>query len=285
MRRAEPADVDFVVELLAHDEVEPFLSLHRGREREDVLTRIERSQREPTSTGVFVIEADGRPAGVMEFDTFSERSRIANLGGLALHPDFRGRGLAEEAARVFVRHLLLDLGFHRLQIEVYGFNERSIAHAERVGFIREGMKRMAYRRHGRWADGVLFGLVREDLGLPPAVDLLYEYVARLNQGVRSGDWEPLGECFAEDARLEFEGVAVGPLDGREAILAAYREQPPDDEVRVLGATEGGEGVEASYSWAIEPERPAGRMLLNLRDSAIERLVVTLDSSAESAIGM
>jgi RimJ/RimL family protein N-acetyltransferase len=285
MRRAEPADVDFVVELLAHDEVEPFLSLHRGREREDVLTRIERSQREPTSTGVFVIEAEGRPAGVMEFDTFSERSRIANLGGLALHPDFRGRGLAEEAARVFVRHLLLDLGFHRLQIEVYGFNERSIAHAERVGFIREGMKRMAYRRHGRWADAVLFGLVREDLGLPPAVDLLYEYVARLNQGVRSGDWEPLGECFAEDARLEFEGVAVGPLDGREAILAAYREQPPDDEVRVLGATEGGEGVEASYSWAIEPERPAGRMLLNLRDSAIERLVVTLDSSAESAIGM
>ena len=62
------------------------------------------------------------------------------------------------------RHLLLDLGFHRLQLEVYGFNERAIAHAERVGFVREGVKRRAYRRHGEWADGVLFGLVREDLG-------------------------------------------------------------------------------------------------------------------------
>jgi len=190
LRRAERADVDFVTGLLAHEQVEPFLSVHRGRERTDVLARIERSQGEAASAGVFVIEADGRSAGVMGFETFSERSRIADLGGLALHPEFRGRGMAHEAARVFVRHLLLDLGFHRLQLEVYGFNERAVAHAERVGFVREGVKRRAYRRHGQWADGVLFALVREDLGLRPAVDVLYEYVARHNQGVRSADWEP-----------------------------------------------------------------------------------------------
>jgi RimJ/RimL family protein N-acetyltransferase len=276
LRRAEPTDADFIVELLAHEEIEPFLSVHRGRERADVLERIERSRREPASAGVFVIEADGRPAGVMEFGTFSERSRIADLGGLAVHPEFRGRGLAHEAARDFVRHLLLDLGFHRLQLEVYGFNERAVAHAERVGFVREGAKRMAYRRHGAWADGVMFGLVREDLGLPPAVDVLYEYVARHNQGVRTGDWEALGECLAEDARLEFDGVAAGPFTGREAILAAYRERPPDDEVRVLEAQERPGGVEARYSWAVAPERPAGRLLVDLHGSAIERLVVTFE---------
>jgi RimJ/RimL family protein N-acetyltransferase len=277
LRRAEPADADFIVDLLAHDEIEPFLSMHRGREREDVLARIERSQREPASAGVFVIEADGRSVGVMEFGTFSERSRIADLGGLAVHPDFRGRGLAEEAARMFVRHLLLDLGFHRLQLEVYGFNERAVAHAERVGFVREGVKRKAYRRHGQWADGVLFGLVREDLGLPSAVDVLHEYVARHNQGVRTGDWELLGECFTDDAVLAFEGVPVGPFKGREAILAAYRERPPDDEVRVLSAKESDDGVAADYSWAVAPERRAGRMLLTLRDSTVARLVVSLES--------
>lgn len=277
LRRAEPSDVDFVTGLLAHEQVEPFLSVHRGRERTDVLARIERSQREPASAGVFVLEADGRSAGLMEFDTFSERSRIADLGGLAVQPEFRGRGLAHEAARVLVRHLLLDLGFHRLQLEVYGFNERAVAHAERVGFVREGVKRRAYRRHGQWADGVLFGLVREDLGLPPAVDVLYEYVARHNQGVRSGDWEPLGECFADDAVLAFEGVPVGPFPGREAIVAAYRERPPDDEVRVLSAGESAEGVGADYSWAAAPERRAGRMVLTLRDSTIARLVVSLES--------
>jgi RimJ/RimL family protein N-acetyltransferase len=211
--------VDFVTELLAHGEIEPFLSVHRGREREDVLERIERSQREPASAGVFVIEDGGRPAGIIEFVMFSDRSRIADLGGLAVHPDFRGGGLAEEAARVFVRHLLLELGFHRLQFEVYGFNDRAMRHSERVGFVREGVKRKAYRRHGGWQEGVLFGLVREDLGLPPAIDFLYEYIARHNQGVRTGDWEPLAECFAEDAVLELEGVPLGPLSGRDAIVA------------------------------------------------------------------
>jgi len=284
LRRAERADVDFVTGLLAHEQVEPFLSVHRGRERTDVLARIERSQGEAASAGVFVIEADGRSAGVMGFETFSERSRIADLGGLALHPEFRGRGMAHEAARVFVRHLLLDLGFHRLQLEVYGFNERAVAHAERVGFVREGVKRRAYRRHGQWADGVLFALVREDLGLRPAVDVLYEYVARHNQGVRTGDWEPLGECFAEDARVEFDGLSAEPFAGREAIVDAYRGLPPDDEVRILSTEERPGGVEAAYSWAAEPELRAGRLVLDLRDAAIERLVVTLEEGFDSTSG-
>ena len=86
-----------------------------------------------------------------------------SLRGLMLHPDFRGRGLADGAARLLVRHLLFDLDYHRVQLECYGFNERAIRHAERAGFVQEGVKRKAYWRHGEWVDGVIFGLVREDL--------------------------------------------------------------------------------------------------------------------------
>ena len=80
-----------------------------------------------------------------------------------IYPDFRGRRLSDEAAKLLLRHLLFELGFHRLQLEIYGFNERAQRHAERAGFVREGARRLAYWRHGEWVDGVLFGLVREDL--------------------------------------------------------------------------------------------------------------------------
>jgi RimJ/RimL family protein N-acetyltransferase len=167
LRRATAEDVDFFVELVGHEDVEPFLAAVRARDADGVREEIERSRSEPGESGRFVIEVqedgDWRRAGVMGFDIANRRSRIANLGGLAVHPDFRGRKLADDAARVFQRHLLLDLGFHRLQLEIYGFNERAIQHAERAGFIREGTKRKAYHRHGEWVDGVLFGLVREDL--------------------------------------------------------------------------------------------------------------------------
>ena len=167
LRRAEPDDVPFLVELLAHDEVEPFLAAVRPRDPEGVLAEVERSQREPSDFGRFVIEvhdgAEWLRAGLMGFELRNRRSRIASLGGLAVHPTFRGRQLANGAARLLQRHLLLDLGYHRLELEIYGFNERAIRHAERAGFVREGVKRKAYWRHGEWVDGVLFGLVREDL--------------------------------------------------------------------------------------------------------------------------
>jgi steroid delta-isomerase len=276
IRRAVPGDADFLAELLAHEEVEPYLAAVRPKDRDSVLAEIERSQREPIDFGVFVIEDDGRPAGVMEFERVNRRSRIAHLGGLAVHPDFRGRKLSDLAARLFQRHLLLDLGFHRLQLEVYGFNERAMRHAERAGFVREGVKRKAYRRRGEWVDGVMYGLTREDLALSPAVDFLYEYVARHNEGVRSGEWKVLVNCFADDAVLEFEGVPVGPFAGREAIAAAYRERPPDDEVRILGAEEEGETVVARYSWSVAPEAQAGRSLLTRDGDKIARLVVTFE---------
>ena len=275
IRRAEPADAGFVAELLEHEEVQPFHAPIRPRGLEAIQERIERSQQDPAALGVFVVEEDGRLAGIMEYEVWSARSRIANLGGLALHPDFRGRGIAEDAARDFQRHLLLDLGFHRLQVEVYGFNERGLRHAERSGFVREGLKRKAYLRHGTWVDGVTFAMIREDLGLPPAVDLLYEYVARLNHGVRSGDWEPLGELLAEGAVLEFDGVPVGPFTGREAIVAAYRERPPDHEVRILDVEEDGDAVLAGYAWATAPAEPAGRITLRLAGGEIAALAVTV----------
>jgi RimJ/RimL family protein N-acetyltransferase len=163
IRRAEPEDADFVLELMTHDDVEPYMAVIRPRDRDGVLAEIERSQAEPEEYGRFVIELDGERAGLMGFEVANRRNRIANLGSLAVHPDFRGRRLADEASRLFQRHLIFDLGFHRLQLEVYGFNERAQVHAERAGFVREGVRRKAYHRHGEWADSVIYGLVREDL--------------------------------------------------------------------------------------------------------------------------
>ena len=167
LRPATADDVDFMLELAAHGDVEPFLRAVRTDDRDELVAELERALAEPGESGRFVIEVeeDGewRRAGVMGFDVVNRRSRIANLGGLAVHPDFRGNRLADDAARELQRHLFDDLDYHRLQLEIYGFNERAIQHAERAGFVREGVRRKAYHRHGEWVDGVLFGLLREDL--------------------------------------------------------------------------------------------------------------------------
>jgi RimJ/RimL family protein N-acetyltransferase len=163
IRRARSDDRDFLVELFTHEDVEPFLAAVRPKDPDSVAEEIARSDAEPDAFGVFIVEVDGERAGTMHFERANRRSRIADLGGLAIHPDHRGRKISDEAARQFQRHLIRDLGFHRVQMEIYGFNERAMAHAERSGFTREGVRRKAYWRNDEWVDGVLFGLVAEDL--------------------------------------------------------------------------------------------------------------------------
>jgi RimJ/RimL family protein N-acetyltransferase len=167
LRRATRDDAPFLLEVLTDDDVQPFLGRGGAFDEEGVLAELERQEREPDAFGRFVIEVledDGwRKAGTLGFERVNRRSRIAQLERLAVHPAFRGRRLADAAARLFQRHLIFDLDFHRVQMEIYGFNERAQRHAERAGFVREGVKRKAYRRDDSWVDGVLYGLVREDL--------------------------------------------------------------------------------------------------------------------------
>jgi RimJ/RimL family protein N-acetyltransferase len=163
LRPATRDDVPFLVELFEDDDVAPYLAAIRATTDADVAGEIERSLHEPDAFGVMVIEVDDERAGTVTWERVNRRSRIASVGGLAVAPAWRGRGVADEAARLLQRHLIGELGFHRLQMEIYGFNERALRHAERAGWIREGVRRKAYWRNETWVDGILFGLVAEDL--------------------------------------------------------------------------------------------------------------------------
>jgi steroid delta-isomerase len=111
-------------------------------------------------------------------------------------------------------------------------------------------------------------------------DLLHEHVERFNLGVRSGDWGAMLEGFGDDAMMEFRGIPVGPFAGKQAIEAAYREQPPDDELRILEERSLDGRIEARYAWSRESDVAAGEMFLTHADGLIRELVVTFDRGVE-----
>ena len=166
LRRATIHDVDYLLALQAGPDVAPFLAAGRAGTRDELLAEIERSLVEPEVFGRLLIEIpfeqEWRLAGAIGFERTNRRSRIARLGGLAIHPDFRGRGLGEAAVRELAKVLFGSLDYHRLEAGVYGFNQRGAATIESAGFVREGVKRRAYRTHGEWVDAVELGLLVED---------------------------------------------------------------------------------------------------------------------------
>lgn len=106
-------------------------------------------------------------------------------------------------------------------------------------------------------------------------ELIESHVARFNEGVRSGDWEPMLARFADDAQLSFEGAPAGPFAGLDAIRRGYAEQPPDDEIRLLGIQDDEQDnrVTAAFAWT---RGGTGRLVLEHDRGAITRLVVIFD---------
>ncbi len=105
-------------------------------------------------------------------------------------------------------------------------------------------------------------------------DLLEAHVRAFNDGVRTGDWEPMLTRFADGAELRFENAPAGPYLGIDAIRTAYREQPPDDEIRLLGVQETDERTAtAAFAWV---KGGTGRLVLAHERGAISALTVIFD---------
>jgi steroid Delta-isomerase len=115
-----------------------------------------------------------------------------------------------------------------------------------------------------------------------AAALLRRYIARLNQGVRGGDFTAMLAELTDDAQLVFEGIPVGPFRGREAIGTAYRLQPPDDELELLRVDEDGHGgASGSYAWSERPGVVAGEVQVTARGGRIARVLVRYGDDGRS----
>lgn len=88
---------------------------------------------------------------------------------IALSRDARGRGFGTEATRLMVGYVfdrIDEPSIHRIELEVYAFNERAIRTYERVGFVREGVRRDALRWGDEVTDSIMMSCLRTDPGRP-----------------------------------------------------------------------------------------------------------------------
>lgn len=108
-----------------------------------------------------VASDDGALAGEALLWRIDPHNRSAHLG-LALLPDFRGRGLGAETVRLLCRYGFAVRGLNRLQLETGAENAAMIGAAARAGFRDEGLLREAAWVLGRFTDVVVMGLLATD---------------------------------------------------------------------------------------------------------------------------
>ena len=90
---------------------------------------------------VFAIEYEGRPIGQANYRDLRPKGKSAEVGIGIGEPGLWGKGLGREALGLLVRHLVDDLGVHRVSLSVLSYNDRAIASYKAAGFEVEGVER------------------------------------------------------------------------------------------------------------------------------------------------
>jgi RimJ/RimL family protein N-acetyltransferase len=74
----------------------------------------------------------------------------------------RGRGYGSDAMRCLVDHAVLDLGLHRVELEVFSDNDRARRSYEKIGFVAEGVRRHAMFKGGVFKDNVVMSVLADE---------------------------------------------------------------------------------------------------------------------------
>ena len=113
--------------------------------------------------------------------------------------------------------------------------------------------------------------------------LLEAHVERFNAGAASGDFDAMVDALAEGATLTFVGIPVGPFTGREAIRQAYRDQPPDEALDLIGIDEPDASTAVGrYRWV--RSGGTGTMTTTHHDGAIDGITVAFDQPGRTMSG-
>ncbi|MEU8662402.1 GNAT family N-acetyltransferase [Actinoplanes philippinensis] len=130
---------------------------------DDLAADVAESLADP-DTEVYVILHEERVVGAVQWSEEADPGyRHAGID-IYLSPTVHGRGLGADTVRTVARHLIHELGHHRLVIDPAADNEAAIRCYAKVGFRPVGvMRRYERGPDGAWHDGLLMDLLAEDL--------------------------------------------------------------------------------------------------------------------------
>ncbi len=134
-RKISESDFDFIYNLYFHPEVNPYL-LYEMMDKEAFWSIF---QDLLAQNIIHVFEVDGQAIGMFKLIELQHRtSHINYLGGVAIHPDFAGKGYGSIMLKEII-DLGKEKGIKRLELSTATFNQKAIQLYEKHGFVLEGV--------------------------------------------------------------------------------------------------------------------------------------------------
>lgn len=162
-----------------------------------------------------VIEADGRPVGLIGLLSVDQKNKKAEYYVTIGEGDYLGRGIAYRASKLLLEYAFTELGLERVYLYTEVDNAAAVRSYERIGFKREGVLKNDLFSKGRFVDRYLYAITKRDFCHQTDTPIhMLEQISGNRIYIKREDLIPFsfGGNKARKARLFFDEIDRGNYD-------------------------------------------------------------------------
>jgi RimJ/RimL family protein N-acetyltransferase len=146
------------------EEIMRLTGTKRNWTKEEIISYVNRIVKDDTRYDFLILNSKDEIIGESVINQIDSDIRCAGFRIALFHSDNCGLGIGSEAIRLTVKFGFEELNLHRIELEVYPFNERAYKAYRRAGFSEEGRKRDAEFIDGRYWDVIIMGILESEYG-------------------------------------------------------------------------------------------------------------------------
>jgi len=163
LRPVNLEDAEAYYHLLFDSEVRRLTGTQRHFTKEQIARYIEDKSQDSSSVLLLIaLQESDQLIGDIAIQGIDRANRSAGIRISIDHSDHQGKGYGQEALQ-----LMLDYGFgvlnlHRIELEVFTYNPRAIHVYEKIGFVREGIRREALFYNHQYHDAIIMSILEKE---------------------------------------------------------------------------------------------------------------------------
>ncbi len=111
----------------------------------------------------FVIETLQRlPIGIITYFDLRQHHLRAEVAIIVGEKEYWGKGYGTDAMTALLDHLFNELNLNRIHLHLAEYNTRALKSYEKCGFVKEATLRRWYFVRGKYHDGYLMSILRDE---------------------------------------------------------------------------------------------------------------------------
>ncbi|RZT15523.1 GNAT family N-acetyltransferase [Fictibacillus sp. BK138] len=163
LRPLEQSDKESIYLALTNEEVRKMTGSKKVFTREQINGYYDRISSDDSRVDLTICtQEDDEVVGDISILEINPLNRNAYIRVALNEPKYFGRGYGSEAMKLMVKFGFQTLNLHRIELNVYSFNERGIKTYEKLGFKKEGVQREALFYEGQYHDSIIMGILESE---------------------------------------------------------------------------------------------------------------------------